>query len=173
LIVHPRLREIQLQRRQPSEPAGDQRRRDRDLAIGNLAHGAAVLTLHADRGRALLRQARVVDRQDAVSYRQPRAQLLPERPYLPRRVRDEMLQPLIRPRIAEPSMHRLHRLALAVVQQTLPVAAGVRPVRATTEAADEVIEKRAESRQQCARPGIGHASEGTESAGKVQVKLTK
>jgi len=46
-------------------------------------------------------------------------------------------------------------------------------MRSAPKARRELIEKSSESRQQRARPGLGHASEGTESAVFVQVKLTK
>lgn len=88
-------------------------------------------------------------------------------------MRDEVLQALIRAGIAQPAMHRLHRFSAAVVQQALQVPTGVGAVRSATEAGGELIEKRPEPRQQRARPGLRHASEGTESAVFVQVKLTK
>ena len=84
-----------------------------------------------------------------------------------------MLQALRGTGIAEPSVHRLHRLPLAVVEQSLQVPAGVGAVPLATETPGELIEKRPQARQQRARPGIRHTSEGTESAVFVQVKLTK
>ena len=54
---------------------------------------------------------------------------------LPGRVRDEVLQALIRAGIAQPAVHRLHRLPLAVVEQPLQVPTGVGAVRAATETA--------------------------------------
>jgi hypothetical protein len=42
-----------------------------------------------------------------------------------------------------------------------------------TETSRELIEKRPEPRQDGARPSLRHASQGTESAVFVQVKLTK
>ena len=173
VVLGPHLRQVQLHRRQPRQSAGDQGRRDRDLAIGDLAERPAVLPLHADRRGPLLRQAGVVDGQDAVAHRNQLAEPPPERARLPRRMRDEVLQALIGTGIAQPSVHRLHRLPLAVVEQPLQIPTGVGPVRPATETAGELIEKRPEPRQQRARPGLGHASEGTESAAFVQVKLTK
>ena len=100
-------------------------------------------------------QTGVVDGQDAAAHR------------------NAQLQALTRTGVAQPPVHRLHRLSLAVVQQSLQVPAGVGAVRTATETAGELIEKRAEPRQDGARPGFGHASEGTESAAFVQLKLTK
>jgi hypothetical protein len=88
-------------------------------------------------------------------------------------MRDEVLQALIRAGIAQPTVHRLHRFPGAVVQQALKVPAGIRAVRVPAKTPGELIEKRPKARQQRARPGLGHASEGTESAAFVQVKLTK
>jgi hypothetical protein len=173
IVVEPRLRQVQLHRGQPRQRPGDQGRRHRHLTIGNLAERAAVLPLHPDRRRPLLRQAGVVDRQDPGAHRNHLAQPSPERTRLPRRMGDEVLQPLIRAGVAEPTMHRLHRFPVAVVQQSPQIPTGVGAVRAATEAGRELIEKRPEPRQQRARPSLRHASEGTESAVFVQVKLTK
>ena len=153
--------------------AGQQCRRHRDLAIGHLAQRAAILALLADRRGTLLRQPRVIDRQDAGPHRHHLAQPAPERARFPRRMGDEVLQALIRARVAQPPVHRLHRFAVAVVQKALEVPTGVGSVRAAPETRGELIEKRPEPRQQHARPSVGHASEGTESAVVVQVKLTK
>jgi hypothetical protein len=125
IVVHPHLREVQLHRRQPGHRAGNQRRRHGDLTIGNLAERAAVLPLHADRRGALLRQAGVVDRQDPGPDRNRFAEPSPERTHLPGRMRDEVLQALIRAGIAQPAMHRLHRFPAAVVQQPLQVPTGI------------------------------------------------
>jgi hypothetical protein len=86
---------------------------------------------------------------------------------------DEVLKSLIRTGVAQPTVHRLHRLPIAVVQQALKVPAGVGSMSAAAKTVRELIEKRAEPRQHGARPGLRHASESTESAAFVQVKLTK
>ena len=173
LVAGPTLGEIQLQRGQPRQSLRDQRSGDRDLAIGDLAQRTAVLPLRADRRGSLLRESRVVDRQHAAPRRNHLAQPPPERANLPGRMGNEVLQALIGPRIAQPTVHRLHRLPVAVAEKPLQVPTGVGPVCSPTEARRELIEKLPEPHQHRARPGVRHASEGTESAVFVQVKLTK
>jgi hypothetical protein len=77
---------------------------------------------------------------------------------------NEVLQALVGAGVAQPPMHRLHRLSLADVQQPLDVAAGVPAVRSPTETADEAIEKAPEPFQQRTRYWAGHASEDKNSA---------
>ena len=92
----------------------------------------------------LLREPRVVDGEDPAAHGQSLAQPAPERAGLPRRMRDEVLQPLVVARIAQPPMHRLHGLPFAVVEQSLHVPTRVRAMRSPTKAAGELIEKRPE-----------------------------
>jgi len=127
----------------------------------------------ANREFALPRQAGVVDGEDATAHRQQRAQSLPERTHLPDRMRDEVLQALVGTGIAQPPMHGLHRLSLAVVQQSLDVAARVSTVRSPTETANEAIEKGPKPFRQRTRRWIGHASEDMKFGRFVQVKITK
>jgi hypothetical protein len=58
-----------------------------------------------------------------------------------------MLQRLVAPRIAQPAMHRLHGLPLALVEQTAEIATGGLALRAPREAVGELIGKLAEPRQ--------------------------
>lgn len=131
------------------------------------------MALDPDRGFPLFRQSGVVDCEHTAAHRQDRPQALPERTSLPGGVGDEMLQTLIRPGVAQPPVHRLHRFPLAVVEQPLNVPTGVGSVRSATETAGELIEERAQPFQQRTRRRIGHASEDKKSAGFVQVKVTK
>jgi hypothetical protein len=86
---------------------------------------------------------------------------------------DEVLQPLVRAGIAQATVHRLHRLPFAVVQQPLQIATGVLAMGLPTETADEPIQKGPQPFQQRSRRWIGHASEDTEFGRSVQVKITK
>lgn len=156
-----------------AKPVGDQRRRDRDLTIPDLAQRPTILPLDTDRRLALFREARIVDRENPAADRQVFAQAAPEGPHLPRRMGDEVLQSLVVPGIAQPAMHRLHRLALAVVEQPAHIPTRIRALRASSKAAGELIEKRAEPFQQRARRWIGHASEHRKFRRSVQENLTK
>jgi hypothetical protein len=88
-------------------------------------------------------------------------------------MRDEVLQALVGTGVAQPTVHRLHRLPFAVVQQSLDVAAGVLTVRPPTETPDEAIQKGPKPFQQRTRRWIGHASEDKKFGRSVQVKITK
>jgi len=98
--------------------------------MANLAERPAVLPLHPGRLRALLREAGVVERQDARADRHDGAQLRPDARGVPRRVRDEVLQRLIVARVAQAAVHRLHRFPLAVVEQPIDCTAWRRPAAA-------------------------------------------
>jgi hypothetical protein len=119
------------------------------LAIADLPERATVLPLHAGRLRTLLREARVVDREDALAEGHDGAQLRPDARRLPRRMRNEVLERLIVARIAQTPVHRLHRLPLAVVEQPVDVLRGDLTLRLPAEARAEPIEKQAQSPQQC------------------------
>ena len=86
-----------------------------------------------------------------VADRHDRAQLRPDALGVPRRVRDEVLQRLILAGIAQPAVHRLHRLPLAVVEQPVEILARRLALRPATEARTEAIEELAQASQQ--RPG--------------------
>src|SRR6516164_11666304 len=62
-------------------------------------------------------------------------------------MRDEMLEPLIRGRIAlgQARLHRLHRFPLAVIQEALDVAARTLALGLTSETPGEAIQKLAKS----------------------------
>jgi hypothetical protein len=76
-IGAPLFRQVQLETQGPRELGAQQNGRDGDLAIGDLAQGATVLPFHPDRVLALLRETRVVDRQDPGAHRDQRPQAGP------------------------------------------------------------------------------------------------
>lgn len=75
--------QVQLETEGPRQLVAEQHRRDRDLAIGDLAEGAAVLTFHPDGVFALLGETRVVDREHALPDRHQGPQSGPQRGRLP------------------------------------------------------------------------------------------
>jgi hypothetical protein len=76
---------------------------------------------------------------------------------VPWRVRDEVLQRLILPGIAQPAMHRLHRLPLAVAEQAVEILTGRLTLRAPAEAGAEAVEELAQPSQECPRGPRRHA----------------
>jgi hypothetical protein len=68
-----------------------------------------------------------------------------------------MLEGLIVARIAQASVHGLHRLPLAVAEEPVDVLSGGLSLRPPTEARAELIEELAESSQQRARGAGRHA----------------
>jgi hypothetical protein len=169
-IREPLARQIQLEAERPREILAHEDRRHRDLAIGHLAPRAAVLSLHADRVFALFRKTRVVERENASAHRDRRPQARPHGRRLPRRVRDEMLQRLVADRIAQPPMHGLHRLPLAVVEEGFEILTGRLALRASGEAARELVGKLAEPSQERASRWLGHARQRTQLSSSVQVR---
>ena len=147
-VVGPRDREIQVVREWPRASVGDQRARDCHLAIADLAERAAILALDADGLRALLGKAGVIDREDARADRHDRAQLGPHALGIPGRVRDEVLQRLILTRSAQPPMHGLHRLPLAVIEQPVEILTGGLALRLAAEAGTEPIQELPQASQQ-------------------------
>jgi len=145
----PRRRDIQRGAQHPRPHAGPQRGRHRELTIGNFAQRAAVLARHAHRVRALFRKAGRIENQDAVAFRNHRAQLTPDAGDIPRRVTDEMLKGLIRPRVVHALEHRAHRLPATVGQQ----AEQIPPKRATLRRVTEARFERLEPRAQPIEPG--------------------
>ena len=139
-IARPLLRQVQGGAQHPGPPLGPQQRRRGHLAIGDLAHRAAILPRHADRVLALFRKARVVDHEHPFAHRQQLQHPAPHGLPIPRGVRDEMLKRLIVPRIGHPRQHRVHRFARAVAQQPLQIAAQGRVLQAGTEAVLELLE---------------------------------
>ena len=85
------------------------------------------------------------------------------------RICDELLQGLIADRVAEPSMHRLHGLALAVVEESFEVLTGRRALWVATEAARKPIGECAEPSQERASRPIRHALKRIELSRFVQV----
>ena len=155
-IADPRLGQIQQGAEGPRPTAGPQRRRHGDLAIGDLAQRAAVLARHADRMRARFRKARFVEDQDARALGQHRPQPTPHDLGVPRRVRDEMLEGLVRRRFADARQHRRHRLARAVAQQPVDILAQGHVLGAMPEALLEVIQPMRQASQQRPRVPIEH-----------------
>ena len=169
-IREPVVRQVQLEAEGPGELRAEQHGGHRDLAVGDFAQRPAVLPFHPDRVMALLREAGVVEGQNAAPHRHHRAQLGPHWRCLPRRVRDEMLQGLIADRVAEPAMHRLHGLPLAVVEEAFEVLTGDRALRLATEAAREPVGEVAESPQERASRPLGHAQKRRKFSTLVQVR---
>src|SRR6185295_15141922 len=124
----------------------------------------------ADRVLALFRKTGFVDQQQAPPHGQRRAQLPPDPARLPRRVGDEVLQPLIRARVAQPAVQRVDRFALAVVEQASYIPTRTVALDASPETADELIEKSTQAVQQRARGRVVHASQRKEIADLVQVR---
>ena len=83
---------------------------------------------------------------------------------------DELLQGLITDRVAEPAMHRLHGLPLAVVEQALEILRGCRALGVATEAARELVGKLTEPPQERTRRPIRHARKRTKLSKIVQVR---
>jgi hypothetical protein len=88
-------------------------------------------------------------------------------------MRDEVLQRLVRPRVAQPAMHRLHRLAGAVVDETRQIATRRIPLDVPAEAGRKLIGKPAEALQHRTGVGLRHACHRREVASVVQVRNTE
>src|SRR5437763_10756985 len=120
-----------------------------DLAVGPLALGAAVLTLHADGELALLGEAGVVDHEDPGGRGEGpghgRAVSLPDGPLVPGALADELLQRLVQVldlqagRECDLAGERLDTLAVAVEDETLEVDAGVLGLAGPVEVAAESV----------------------------------
>jgi hypothetical protein len=67
-----------------------------------------------------------------------------------------MLQGLILAGLAQPAVHRLHRLPLTVVEQAVEILAGGVSLWAPTETRAEAVEELAQAAQQCPRGPCGH-----------------
>jgi hypothetical protein len=85
-------------------------------------------------------------------------------------MRDEVRHRLILARIAQPSMHRLHGLPLAVVEQAVEILTGGVPLRLSAEARAEAVQVLAESSQQRARTHWSRVQR-TELQKKVQARF--
>ena len=88
-----------------------------DLAVAGLAQRPGVLPGHARRRVPVLGEPGVIHHQriHQLAGREPSRHVAPDRRVIPRRGRDELLQPLMVS--AQPRRHRLHRLARPVRQQ--------------------------------------------------------
>ena len=75
---------------------------------------------------------------------------------------DEVLQRLVAPRIAEPPMHGLHGLPLAVVEDRVEILTGRRALRRSIETVGELVGKLAEPSQQRAGRRFRHAPQRTQ-----------
>ena len=118
------------------------------FAVHDFAERTAVLARDTDGLAALLRDAGVVDQQEPSAIGSASTKLLPDRPSIPSRVRDEVLQRLVLPRIEKPLEHALHVLPLRVAKQALQVAQRVARLPASYESAREAIEELRQSLQQ-------------------------
>src|ERR1022692_2358102 len=84
-------------------------------------------------------------------------------------MRDEVLQSLIGARIAQPAVHRLHRLALAVVEQAVEIPAPGLPLRPPAETRAETVHELPQpSEQRPRRVRCRHARQRTDFRGSVQ-----
>ena len=127
---------------------------------------------HANRVPSLLREPRIIDGENAGAHGHDGAQVRPDALGIPRRMRDEVLQRLILARIAQPAMHRLHGLALAVVEQAVEILAGRVPLRLPTEARAESIQELAQAPQQRPCGPRRHAGSVRDSARQYKCDLT-
>ena len=79
-IGEPVFRQVELEAEGPGELRAEQHRGHGHLAIGDFAERAAILPLHPDRVFPLLREAGVVEGQNAAPHRYKCAHLGPHRP---------------------------------------------------------------------------------------------
>ena len=154
----PRVREIQRCAQTPRANAGPERHRRGDLAIGDLAQRAAVLSGRADRRRTLLGKTGAVENQDAAAFGNDRAQATPDPLGVPRGMRDEMLKRLVRDRLGDARQHRLHRLALAVAEDPLHIGPQRQQLRAMAKAAFELLQPPDEALNPRGRRAIDHCA---------------
>src|SRR5207244_2020674 len=93
-----------------------------------------------------------------------RAQVRPDVRRVPGGMRDEVLERLILAWIAQPAVHRLHGLPLAVVEQAVEILTGGGALRPSAEAGAEPIEVLAQASQQRPRRPRRHARSVRDSA---------
>ncbi len=99
-------------------------------------------------------KARAVEDQHAAAFGHHRAQPSPDAIRVPRRMRDEMLERLVRDRLGHPRQHRLHRLPLAVAEHALHVRPQRQQLRAMAKAALELLQPSDQSLHARRRSGI-------------------
>jgi hypothetical protein len=126
--------QIQRRAQHPRPNPCPQRGGHGDLAVGHLAQRPAILPRHGHRAAPLLGKTRRVEYQHAAPFGNDRAQLSPDAFGTPRGVRDEVLERLVRPRIADALEHGAHRLPAAVAQQAEQVPPEGAPLRDVREA---------------------------------------
>jgi hypothetical protein len=80
---------------------------------------------------------------------------------------------LILPGIAQPAVHRLHRLPLAVVEQPVEILAGRLALGPSAEAAAEAVEELAQASQECPRGPRRHARSVREATTKYKGNLSE
>ena len=109
-----------------------------DLAVAGLAQRPGVLPGHARRRVPVLGEPGVIHHQriHQLAGREPSRHVAPDRRVIPRRGRDELLQPLMVS--AQPRRHRLHRLARPVRQQPARIQLPGRPLVLARQAAEHL-----------------------------------
>ena len=112
--------------------AGTQRGVHRHLAVGRLPPATAVLVRHAYRASALLGKGRLVDEQRGDGHAAQQrvhlsCHLIEDRPFIPRRAGDEVLQRLV-VRLRDDLLHPLHVPPLRLHQATQIMSRDVRAV---------------------------------------------
>ncbi len=117
----PSIGQIKVRAHQPGAFAIPQSSRDGDLTVADLAQRSRVLARHPHGFLSLFGETRIVENQDALTFRKDGQELTPHRRCFPRRMGHEVLEGLIGSRVQQTRVHRLHRLAGAVVQQPIYV----------------------------------------------------
>src|SRR5262249_15866659 len=92
---------------------------------------------------------------------------------LPRRIGDEVLEGLVAGGVAQASMHRLHGLPLAVVEQPVEILARRLALGPTRETVGKPVGKLTQPPQQRAGPRLGHRRNGTKLSTSVQVPKSR
>jgi hypothetical protein len=143
-VVVPALRQKQPPVQRTAGLLGDGVDRHPELAVGRLAQRAAVLPLDPDRAVAVLGKAGVIHRpRDRL---QPGHQLFGQppthRPPVPRRGRHEVVQRLVMHLAAEPSGHRLDRLAPPLQHQPAQVARPAGTLVGARQRREDVVRER-------------------------------
>ncbi len=155
-VGQPGLRQVQRGPHQVAAQPGPQGRRDGHLTIGDLPQGPAVLASHPYGVSALFGEARAVDDHQACALGQDRPQASPDLVGPPRGIGDEVLERLVGPGLGDPREHRFHRLARAVAEQPLDVAAQRHVLGAMPEALFEGLEPPHQAAQLRNSATVGH-----------------
>jgi hypothetical protein len=107
---------------------------------------------------ALFGKAGAVDDQHAASLGQHVEEPPPDPIGVPRRVRDEMLKPLVADRMGDAGQHRLHRFSIAVAEYAVHVRPQGEPLRAMAEAALKRFEPANQALNARGRRAIDHCA---------------